>query len=257
VSTPGLVDALSELRAPSADLAALVVPDLFAFAPGLVDERRRAKRAAGLDLDDDAGVIVGWAELSRLGAADEQALGADPSGTLVILAAAGEDLLVEAARGLLSTGRVIGMAMVLKAGLDVDLPVAADGLASDDDGAALTQSSELADRASRIGIDLLRPGTLAIDDDRGAPRVALELVALTRRAKVLGRLPDDAPLGLLFHPRGDTPRSTSLPARAAELCAAKVALGFLSQNREDTSAKGRVRRPASQNAPGISRRFRA
>lgn len=257
ISTSGLVEALGAVRAPSADLAALVVPDLFAHAPQLVAERRRAERAAGLDLVDDVGAIAGWAELSRLAAPDAQALGPDPSGTLVVLAAAGEDLLVEAARGLLSTGRVIGLAMVLRCGLDVEHPVVADGLASDDDGAALTQSGDVADRAARIGIELLRPGTLGIDDDRGAPRVALELVALARRAKVLGRLPDDAPVAILFHPRGDRPRQTTLSARQAELSAAKVALGVLSQDREDTSVKGRVRRPASQNAPGVSRRFRA
>lgn len=256
LGTQGLAEALRETRQrPSPDLAALVVADLFAVAPELLPERRAAEATAGLSLSDEGAVAFGFADLARLALPDEHTVTKDSTGTLALIAGAPDLALVEALGVLLDTGRVRGLSVVLSAPLEGELPVVPDAIASDRDGARLDSAGALADRAGQLGATVSRPGCVPVDDARAIPRVAMELVGLTRRARVQGRLESDAPLGLIFFPRGAAAEGT-LGRRLAELQSGRLALYLLS-SRDDTSGQPRPKRPASQNAPGISRRFRA
>jgi hypothetical protein len=256
LSTAGLADALEASRArPSPDLAALVVPDLFAFAPELALERREAESTSGLWLRDEDGIVFGHAELARLQLPDEASLAKDAGGTVALIAGAPEAALAEATRTLLDTGRVTALSASLSTAIDADYALIPDALAGERDGAKIPTAAELIERASKTGVEVHRPGCVMVDDTRGAPRVALELLALSRRAKAQGKLDEDAPIGLVLYPRSLGVRAT-LTRKIAELFSGRLALYLLS-SREDPLAGGRSKRPMAQNAPGISRRFRA
>lgn len=257
LTTPGLSEALraAQERA-SVDLAALVVPDLFLHAPDLVRERREAEATAGLYLADDDDVIFGFAELSKLALPDEVAVSKEASGTVAILASSSEPLLIEAAHELIDSGRVQAISLVLAASLDAPGIIIADAIATERDGVAIARVNELVDRAQKLSVEVHRPGCLVVDDERGAPALAFELIARTRRARALGRLSEEVPIFPLLYPvsRGEAFQPLSVKIR--ELDAGRVAVSLLS-SQEDPPVVAKVRRGAVQNAPGVSRRFRA
>jgi hypothetical protein len=257
LSTPGLADALRESsdRA-SVDLASLVVPDLFASAPELLLERREAEVTAGLFLADDADVVSGFAELSRLAQPDETAIARESSGTLAVLASPSEPLLVEAAGELIDSGRVSAISIVLAASIDAPGIIVFDALANEHDGTAIARANELAERATKLSIELHRPGCLTVDDERGAPALAFDLVARTRRARALGRLSEEVPVYPVLYPTARGGAFQSLTQKLRELEAGRVALSLLS-SQEDPPTVARTRRGTLQNAPGLPRRFRA
>jgi hypothetical protein len=255
--TPGLAEALrSAGDRPTVDLASLVIPDLFDHQPELLAERREAEATQGLFLADEEDVIFGWADLSRLAQPDEASIARESMSTVVLLVSPSEPLLVEAANELLDTGRIIAASFVFAAPVEVPGVIVVDSLATDRDGFANSRANDLAERAMKLGVDLHRPGCLFIDDDRGAPFVTFELLARARRARALGRFPDEAPVFPVFYPvrRGETVQPLGLKIR--EIDAGRVALSLLS-SQEDPPVVARVRKGPAQNAPGVSRRFRA
>lgn len=257
LTTPGLGEALRGAgERASVDLAAIVVPDLFAHSPELLRERREAEATAGLHLADDAEVTFGFADLSKLVLPDESAVARDASGLIAVLASTSEPLLVEAANELIDSGRVHAISFVLAASIDAPGVLIADSLATEKDGVAIVRAQELADRAQRLGVEVHRSGCLIVDDERGAPALAFELIARTRRARALGRLPDEIPVFPILYPivRGEAFQPLSVKMR--EIDAGRVAISLLS-SQEDPPAVARVRRGVVQNAPGVSRRFRA
>lgn len=257
LTTRGLAEALRESnpRATS-DLASLVIPDLFARSPELLEERREAEATAGLFLADDEEVVFGFADLARLAQPDEHAIGREASGTLAVLASSSEPVLVEAASELIDSGRVSAISIVLGAAIDSPGIIVFDALASSEDGTSIPRAAELAERAQKLAVDVHRPGCLNVDDDRGAPQVAFDLVARTRRARALGRLPDEVPVYPVLYPSTRAGAFQSLPQKLRELEAGRVALSLLS-SQEDPPTVARTRRGTLQNAPGLPRRFRA
>lgn len=252
--TEGLADALQTSAGdPKADLAALVARDLFAAAPDLLSERREAELSAGLHLWDEDDTAYGWAELSRLALPDDVAVHKGASGTLAVIAGGADEILREGIRVLLEAGRVSGAAFVLGTGIDAGEAILADALVDDDDAMRVASSSDLAERAARVGLAVHRLGAIPVDLQLGAPPLLAELLGLVRRAGVNGRLPEDAPTYAVLYPR---PRKVApLGVRLAEIDAGRLALSALSAY-EDRYLP-RARRLPSQNAPSISRRFRA
>jgi hypothetical protein len=255
--TTGLAEALAE--GPdrlSTDLAALVVPDLFAAAPELLDERRRAEETAGLHLWDAEGSIAGFADLARLSLPDETAVARGASGTIALLASQSEDVVLQATAALLESGRVIALGVVLGSAIDARDPIVPDALATDADGIWVQPAQEIAERAQKSSIRANRIGAVRVDDRQGAPALAAELMGLARRAQVLGRVHRDAPTFPILYGRTKDGAVPPLEVRIGEVEAGRLALAFLSSTEDPPSASAGVR-AMSQNAPGVSRRFRA
>jgi hypothetical protein len=255
--TAGLADALAEgLERPSTDLAALVVQDLVTIAPDLVDERRRAEQTAGLHLWDDEGIVLGFADLGRLALPDEAAIAKNASGILAIVAGGADEILLEATRVLLESGRVTALSCVLSSALDVSVPILPDALLTLSDGIPVGAAADLADRANRLAIGVRRIGSIAVDESQGAPVLAAEILGQARRAQARGRLPREAPAFPVLYARPKPGAVAPLEVRLTEVAAGRLALAFLS-SQEDPSPSMSGIRPMSQNAAGVSRRFRA
>ncbi len=253
---PGVAEALLDAGTPDLDDLALVIPDLFRVAPELLEERRAAEASQGLFLTDEAGGAFGHAELSRLAAPDERALARAREGALLVLAGGPEAFRLAAARHALESGRVVGVLAVLGAALDAGGPVVADGLLEDEDGIELGGAELLLEHAERLGIAAQRAGPLEVETEVGAPVLAARLFGAVRRARLLGRLPADAPALLVLHP---TRADTSPPARwvgRAELDAARLGLAtLLGAPREGPPADRKS--AAFTGASRVTRRLRA
>jgi hypothetical protein len=131
-----------------------------------------------------------------------------------------------------------------------------DALATEEDGARLAFAGELAERAARIGVEVHRPGCVRVDPASGSHALAFQLVGETRRAKAVGRISEEAPTLVVLYPTSVSRSSPQLSARIAEIEASRIVLSLMLVQEEPQPSRG-SRRVMPQNAPGISRRFRA
>jgi hypothetical protein len=257
LSTRGLAEALEEHRDhPNVDLAALVVPDLMAGAPDLLSERRSQEQEAGLFLEDEEGIAHGWAELGRLALPDDLAVAKDASGLVAVLCGGSDVALQEAARIVLDSGRVSAMTLIARCGIVAGEPIVPDSLSLDRDGIAIPIAQEVVERAQKLGLAVHRGGCLAVDDAGGAPSAVSDLLGEARRAQVLGRFPEEGPAFVVLYPRPKPGISADLGIRLSAMEAGRIALSFLS-SLEDSHGAPRPKKAMLQNAPGVSRRFRA
>jgi hypothetical protein len=137
-----------------------------------------------------------------------------------------------------------------------------EALVDEKDGIRISFAPEVVDHAARCGVNLYRPGPMMVGEARGAPPLAMALLGQVRRAKALGRVPDEAPAFTVFYDsgggtglptRGEVPRSEEVKVRLQELEAGRWALSAL-LNPDHPRGGGRR---MLQNTPQASRRFRA
>jgi hypothetical protein len=257
LKTDGLVEALEGNREqPNVDLAAIVIPDLLAMAPDLLHERRSQEEEAGLFVEDEAGMVHGWADFARLAAPDDLAVGKDASGLVAVLSGTSDEALQEATRCLLDSGRVAALSAVMASSVEGGEPLVPEALASDHDGIRIPLAEDVVERSVKLGLSVHRGSCLPIDDASGAPLITADLLGEVRRARVLGRFGEDAPAFVVLYPRPSATRSPDLTHRLGEVEAGRIALSYLSSP-DDPHAAARPKRVLSQNGPGLSRRFRA
>lgn len=257
LSIPDLEPALAEhADPPHPDLAALVVSDLFRAAPDLLEERRAAERAAGLHVTDGDGLVTAWTDVSRLSRPDDLAVPRGATGTLAVLVGPADEALLEAAGALLETGRVESLSVALAAGIDLHEPIIPDALVTESDGIRVGRGAEVTDWAAQNRLSVHRTGALLVDDVRGAPSIAAELLMRSRRTFVVGRSGEAASGPLVLYPSAKHGNHSSLERALAEVEAVRIALSahFVG---DDPLFGRRQRQVLSQNAPGLSRRFRA
>jgi hypothetical protein len=240
LATPGLAGALGGAGDPTPadpDLLALLLPDLFAGRPELVAERREAERGVGLLLEETAGALWGWADLSRLEAADPVAVPRGASGAVVVLAGGPEELRVEAVRALLDSGRVSAIGAQFGAA-PLAAPIATpEVVLSRDDGARLEGAARLEQRAKELGLACARPAVLALEDS-GVSDAALEVVRLVRRAESLAESVAAARPQERSHPRTNLccvfyarpPRGSGVAEHLAALRSSRLLLAILEEN---------------------------
>ncbi|MCC7381891.1 MAG: hypothetical protein IT384_08685 [Deltaproteobacteria bacterium] len=230
------------------DLAALVVPDLIAGRPDVLDERRRVERATGLSLFDEAGVTFGLVELSSLAAPDPRAIVVGAKGPLAFIAGRAPETLLEAARDLLEAGRVAALGVVLgfegRGGV-----VIPELVVSEDDALAIDGAGRTLKRAEAIGIRAAPLPRAAHEGE--AQELLLGLLRLARRAELIGSLPAGAKRIVTLYGRSASSAGT-IEQRLALLDAARVALAGLSSPDAAMPQRG----VEASKSPG-SLRFRA
>ncbi len=236
---------------PNADLAALVVPDLFRSEPDLLEERRQNEASQGLHIESRGGTTFGWAELARLAAPDRRAIPESAGGALALVCGGAPEVQIAASRRLLASGRVAGIAHVLAAAVRADV-VVAHMLATIDDGFHLAGAPMLMEKASELGI-AVHP-IERLDDP---PEVLVRLLRATRYARVRNALPGTASVYSLLTPKLPEGATPTINGRLAGLSAARLALATLLSRASSRDRTGTFKSPSSGQKPSFPRRFRA
>ena len=252
LTTSGLAAALAEPRAaPDLDLAALVVPDLFAVHPDLLPERRDAERSAGLKLYDDGATAWGWADLSTLDGADPSVLPDEPAGTFVVIAGGAHETLGRAVADLLAAREITGIACVFGTVAPTADVVVPRAIITDDDGFALARGPRMADRAAAMGIACESLAAARADGLLGAPTILVEILRRVRRSRVLGRGIDASQAVVVLHAAPGSATAPALETRRSRLDAARLALASVCDARVPDAGG-----PARSGKPPKSVRFR-
>jgi hypothetical protein len=250
--TFGLLQALQDREeAPDGDLAALVVPDLFRSMPDLLEERRSNEATQGLHLEDRNGTIFGWAEVGRLAAPDRRAVPDGIAGTLALVCRGAPETMIAAARTLVASGRVAGIAQVWSADVRADV-VVASMLATRDDGFQLAGAPLMIEKAAELGLPIHPVDTL--DDP---PDVLVKLLRVVRRARVRNELADSAMIFSLMTPRLPDGAMPTLKGRLAALAAARLALATMTSAPSSRDRTLASKSSTSGQKPSFQRRFRA
>ncbi len=251
LTTPGLTDALhASSDAPHPDLASLVALDLVPSRPGLLEERRASERTAGLHVTDQPGVVSAWAGLGAMSGAE--AFLSNREGTLVMISSPMPEVWVEAAKVLLGSGRVEGVATVLAAPWDVDQPVVPHVLLGGADGFRLRGAEGVGAEAKRLDMAVQEVPCMEISHASEA-RHALEVARAAQRAQVMGDFGNEQPAFLVLYPRGRSASRPGLATRLCELDAARLALSSLCRQEAPRAPSP----PSDVRSSGFRRRFRA
>ena len=253
IHLPGLADRLEQTPdEPEADLAGLVVSDLFMRAPELLDERREQEATQGLHLEDSSGVAHGFAELTRLADPDPVVFREAREGTVALLAGGSPRTIAAAAQVLIESARVLGFALVFEAKMPADAAILPSALVGSHDAVRLPSVDHLNSLASRYELHVTRSGPVPAEVSRGASPLALGLIGLVRRAVALGSLPAALPVSVVLH--SANPRSVK--SACVRFSAARLAL--LSLLEPSTSAGGLdAKIPKPETKSRFARRFRA
>ena len=253
IRTRGLVDAVEAAPdAPNDDVASLVVRELFREAPDLRAERREQEATQGLWLEDLGGLTYGVADLGALEAPDPRLFGEPQTGTVVVLAGGPPTVLWSAARHVIESARVAGLAGVFGGDLDDDRPVIAQALVSDDDAIRFGSARALLDIAAEIEMRVTPAGPIPARQHGPAPALAMDVFATVRKNRVLGTVDPETPVYLILYSN----RSIGFDREMSRLDAARLGFRALLMPPPEKPSGGR--KPAKSDKSGRSpRRFRA
>lgn len=253
IRTRGLFDAIKDAPdEPDDDLASLVVSELFRDVPELRAERRAQEATQGLWLEDSSGLVYGVADLAVLDAPDPRLFEEPKTGNVIVLAGGPPGVLWSAARHLIESARVSGLAGVFGGALDDDRPVIAQALVSDDDAIRFGSTKALLDLAAHADIPVTQAGPIPVGPGAGAPSIAMHLFETVRRNRVLGTVDAETPVYLVLY----SDRARGLSREKSRLDAARLGFKALLTPPPEKPQTGR-KPPKSEKGGRAQRRFRA
>jgi|GEM_PF-6225343 len=166
---PVLQQAVMSSEIASEELASLLLPDLFRASPGLLEERRRGERQAGLQFAGDKHLTVAWSYLGDLKDAAPpiaaNASACEPDDILLVLCSRRSSALVAAVKKVLLSRKVIVVGASLSAAkLGGSELISVNCLTDADAGVENLAQANVVSEADQSGIEIESLSRLDVDD---------------------------------------------------------------------------------------------